>query len=206
MVTDTDTQPAKRKRSKRKIIVRLLVTLFVLALLVGAGFVAYQMLIGPSEGTIAANIPDKNPQPAAPELEQFEGTYFTFAYPNSYTIQPVTKDDTHNLETHTFIAAGLKHKILTLTVTNLPSGKLEDDTSYYMRSLHPETYTMKPQVIQGDKVVVARSTQDYQQAAFWPHVTKDGGKLLTFSISTVTLDSNNTDQEYQKMLESVRWR
>jgi len=186
---------------------RLIVAFIVLAVLGAVSYVAYRMLIGPSEGTVAGIIPDNTVQPAAaPELEQFEGTYLTFAYPGNYVVRPPSSDDTHNLETHTFVASGMMHKILTVTVTSLPSGKLEDDTSYYMRSLHPETYQLKPEVIQGEKVVVAVDAKDSQEAAFWVHKSANGVNLLTFTVSSVTVGSAATAQEYQKMLESVRWR
>jgi hypothetical protein len=212
MAADTTTrdQPiAKPKgRRRRKIVIILSVLLVFAVILGGLGYAASQMLLGPSEGTIVNSDPYARTRAAAPavELEQFEGTYVTFAYPDSYTVQPPSKDNANSLETHTFVASGMMSKILTITVTKLPSGKLEDDASYYMRSLHPETYSLKPQMIQGDKVVLALDAKNSQQAAFWAHNTKDGGKLLTFTISSVSINSAETAQEYQKMLESIRWR
>lgn len=196
--------PKKRKRSKKLVI--CLVVLLLIAAIGGAGYAGLQMLTGPAEGTIMNALPPEAPKTPPVELEQYDGTYISFVHPNTYELQPPNKDDTNSLETHTFIASGMMNKILTVTVTKLPSGKLEDDASYYMRSLHPETYQLKPQTLQGEKVVVALNQKDSQQSAFWVHKSTGGNKLLTFTLSSVSINSAATANEYQKMLESVRWR
>ena len=199
----------------------------ILSFLGGLGYIAANMLVGPSEGTIVNSIPDAAPAKRAVELEQFEGLYVTFALPSSFKPQPAKQDEANNpnsLETHTFVASGLMNKVLTLTVTKLPTGKLEDDSSYYMRSLHPEIYKLIPQVISSEKVIVAESSKDSQQSAFWVHAISPaqipkssqatptaaglqaGNKLLTFTISSVSIDSQATADEYKAMLNSIKWR
>ncbi|HEX8182538.1 MAG TPA: hypothetical protein VF575_02960 [Candidatus Saccharimonadales bacterium] len=201
--TNDASEPKKPKRSLRNKFKRSIVLLFVTAGLAGVVYICAQMLVGPSEGIIVNAIPENPSQTqSAVELEQFEGVHMTFAYPNTYQVQPATKDNSNSLETHLLRASGMMSKILTVTVVALPSGRLEDDASYLMRSLHPETYKLTPQTIQGEKVIVALNEKDSQQAAFWVHQ----GKLLTFTITSVTINSEATAGEYQKMLESVRWR
>ena len=198
-----DLAPKSKKRRNRKKIITVMSILLILICLSAASYAAYKMLLGPSDGIVVNSISDNHVKSvSAPELEQFDGSYVYFAHPATFVLQPPSKDDVNNLETHTFIASGMMNKILTVIVTKLPSAKLEDDSSYLMRNLHPETYKLSAQTVQGEKVVVALNSKDAQQAAFWVH----GGKLLTFTISSVTINSQETAQEYQKMLESVRWR
>lgn len=194
-----------RKPGRRKKLVGWLVVLIVLAGLAGIGYAILRMIAGPSEGTIVNSIPPP-PKAATIQLEQFDGTNFSFAHPENYTLRPDKQTDPNSLETETFIASGMISKLLTITVSRLPSGKLEDDASYYMRSIHPETYKLSTQTIQGEKVMVALNSQDYQQAAFWVHKTAAGTKMLTFAISSISIDSAVTGQEYQHMLESIRWK
>jgi len=201
---DGSTVPKKPRNRRRKIIVSIL--LIMLLITGGATFALIRIMMGPAEGVVINSFPEARSTEPVVELEQFEGKFFTFAYPNTYVVQPQRKDDTNNLETNTFIASGMMNKILTVTVTSLPSGKLEDDASYYMRSLNLQTYQMKAQSAQGERVVVALNTKDSQQAAFWVHKSASGNMLLTFAVSSVSINSQATAQEYQTMLESIRWR
>lgn len=204
-MTDTAIQlTPKQPKSRKRKFAKWLTIFAVLSIMLGAGgYAASQMLIGPSEGVIVNAVPEfRSRAVPAVEYEQYEGTYLTFAYPNTYKVQPANKDNPNGLETHTLIASGLMSKIVTVTASRLPSGRLEDDASYYMRTLNPQTYKITPQTIQGEKVMVALNAKDSQQSAFWAH----GGKLLTFTISSISINSEATMQEYQKMLESVRWR
>ena len=201
---NVSTATKKPRNRRRKIIISILVIMLLMT--GGATFALIKIMMGPAEGVVINSFPEARSTEPVVELEQFEGKYLTFAYPNTFVVQPQRKDDTNNLETNTFIASGMMSKILTVTVTNLPSGKLEDDASYYMRSLNPQTYQMKPLTIQNEKVVVALNTKDSQQAAFWVHKSASGNRLLTFAVSSVSINSQATAQEYQTMLESIRWR
>ncbi|HEX8226785.1 MAG TPA: hypothetical protein VF572_02860 [Candidatus Saccharimonadales bacterium] len=204
---DTAPVPKAAKRRKRKGLRRLITALVVLGILGGLGYAAARMMMGPAEGIIVTPIPEQRiSQAPQVEFEQFEGSHITFAYPDTYEIQPPNKDNANSLESHTLIASGMMNKILTVVVTKLPSGKLEDDSSYYMRTLKPEIYQIKPLNVNGEKVMVALNAKDNQQTAFWVHKSADGSKLLTFTMSTVSINSEATAREYQAMLESVRWR
>lgn len=195
-----DIKPVSHKRRKFK---KLVITLIVLAVIGGVGyFLARQMLVGPAIGTIITTVPVSQATPPAEELQQFEGKYMTFAIPVSYEKQPQKPTESNSLESHTFVSSGMSSKIVTITVTSLPSGKLSDDASYYMRTLRPERYKMSEMTIMGEKVAIAENKEEYQRTAFWAHA----GKMLTFSISGISTDTQAVTAEYQKMLESIRWR
>ncbi len=182
----------------------VLITLGVLC------FFGYRMMTEPAEGIIV-NSSDAVQAPKQPvvQLEQFDGKNFSFAHPDSYVLRQNRPGDNNNpnsLESYNFVMSGMISKLLTVTVTALPSGKLEDDPSYSMRLLHSETYQAKPQTLQGEKVVVIQDKKDYQLVAFWAHTSGGSKKLLTFAINSISMDTSNTDTEYQKMLDSIRWR
>lgn len=201
--SDGSPAPARPKR-KKKIIV-LIVVLALLMAVAAAGYAAVQTMMGPAEGVAITDVPVAKSTTPPVELEQYDGTSISFVHPSSYKERPTKPDATASaslLETHTFISSGMVSKILTLSITKFPSGQLKDDASYYMRTLHPERYKITERVIKGDKVAIAANTQEYQLTAFWPHA----GKMLTFSLSGVTADTDTVNAEYNKMLDSVVWR
>jgi len=196
--------PGKPRNRRRKI--ALICTLLFFCVVGVGGILLVKLMMGPAEGTVINSFPEARSTEPVVQLEQFEAKFLTFAYPNTYELQPQNKDNVNNLETHTFIASGMMNKILTVTITSLPSGKLEDDASYYMRSLRPEIYQLKPLTIGNERVIIAVNAKDSQQAAFWAHKSPNGNKLLTFTMSSVSINSKETATEYQKMLESISWR
>lgn len=192
-------KPKKRLSGRKKV---LLVLVVFLALLGGSGYALSQTLTGPAIGTVVTNLPAVT-KPTEVELEQFDGTLFSFVHPMSY-IEQANKPNPNNLEARTFISSGMATRIVTIVVTKFQSGRLEDDPSYLMRSQETTKYKMRSLVIKNEKVVVFNSTdpQQYQQAAFWPHQ----GKLLTFTMTGVASDPEGMNKEYQYMLESISWR
>ncbi len=192
-----------RKRMPRWL-KRLIVAIVVLGVLGGLGYAVLRISSGPSEGTITNDMTADSSKPTMPpvQYEQFDGKYVSFTHTNVYQEQTAKGDDPNSLESHTFVASGLTHKILSIIVTPLPSGKLVDDPAYYMRSLHPDQYKITNMIVSGEKVALVESAVEEQRAAFWVH----GGKLLTFTLSSVSVDAKATAAEYQAMLTSVTWR
>jgi hypothetical protein len=197
-----NTRPKLKKHMSRK--KKALITLTLLGLLAGGAFyAAQQFMSGPAVGTVVSSMPALTRTPEV-ELVQFDGTHFSFARPITYIDQtPKPDPGTKILESRTFVASGMMSKILTATVVGLPSGKPEDDSSYFMRAQNPTKYQMRSIVVKNEKVTVFTSNdgQQYQQSGFWPH----GGKLLTFTMTGVASDIPGMNSEYQSMLESVSW-
>lgn len=193
---------AVKKRRFGKLFRRLTILLIVFGVLGAIGFLGYRMMSGPAVGTIATVMPEMQTQDVQEvELEQFDGKYISFAHPTTYMQRVVKDPPPGSLENEQFVVSGMINKLLTIAVNNLPSGKLDDDASYHMRSIHPETYKITKLQVQGETVMLAVNATDYQQAAFWAH----GGKLLTFAISSVSMDTSDTNNEYQQMLQSIKW-
>jgi hypothetical protein len=108
------------------------------------------------------------------------------------------------LESHSFISSGIVSKVLTVIITKLPSGKFDDDPSYYMRTQNSARYKMKAMVVKNETVVTFTDTssEQYQQAAFWVHA----GKLLTFTMTGVASDKPAMTAEFNDMVRSISWR
>jgi hypothetical protein len=195
----TDAKPKKRW-SRRK--TALLVTVLVIGALAAAGYIAKRSLTGPAVGTIITTMPASTRQQQV-ELEQFDGTQISFVHPQTY-IEQVSKPVPGELEHHIFVSSGMVSKVLTVVVTPLPSGKLEDNASYYMRAQNSAKYHVKTTVVKNEKVVIFSSNdgQQFQQTGFWPHA----GKLLTFTMSGVASDMPGMTAEYQDMMTSISWR
>ncbi len=180
----------------------MLVMLLVIAGTVGAGYRAAQAMFEPAEGTVVTTIPLAKPVAPPIELEQFDGKHLSFARPVTYAAQSTRKPESNSLESATFIASGMASKVLIMTVASLPSGRLEDEASYIMRTLHPDRYKITEVKAKGEKVMVAVNAAENQTTAFWPH----GNKLLMLTLTGISTDTPVVQEEYHKMLQSVSWR
>lgn len=195
-------EPApKRKKSRKK---KFIVLFIVLGLIGGSGYMLSRTLTGPAVGTAVSSLPNTTRQQPI-ELEQFDGTTFSFVHPITYVEQNIkAQPNPNNLESRTFISTGMVSRVLTITVSKLPSNKLEDDASYTMRAQNPSKYQMRPAVLKNEKVVVATSSdgQQYQQVAFWAHE----GKLMTFTMSGMATNTQAMTAEYNEMIGTISWR
>lgn len=193
-------KPRPPKKSKKRVF--WLVLLAIVAVLGLVGYRMAQSLLGPAYGTVVTTVPLAQQAPPPVELEQFDGKHLSFARPITYEQRPPRPDEAKSLESHTFISSGMISKVLLVTVNTLPSGRLEDDASYHMRTLNPDRYKIREIKVKEEKVMIATNTAEHQQTAFWPH----GGKLLTFTLTGLSTDSATVNEEYEKMLQSVTWK
>lgn len=196
------TPPKKRRLGKRRML--LLVLLVILAAVAGGFFAMRQALNSPAVGNVVTTLPQSTRQ-ATIELEQFDGANFSFVHPMTYIKQTTKQQPLPNeIESHTFMSSGVVSKMLIISLTKFPSGKLDDDASYYMRTQNPSRYKMRTIVVKNETVATFTdsSDQQYQQTAFWTH----GGKLLTFTLSGVAADTPSMTREFNDMVQSIGWR
>lgn len=189
------------RRPSRRTIALTVVAVFV-SIFVGTGYAVHTVMSGPAMGTVVDNLAAVS-RPVPVELQQFDGKYFSFVHPMTY-IDQKSKPDPSSLESQMFVSSGMMRKIITATITNLPSGKLEDDSSYAMRLQNPDKYKIKYVVIKNERVAIAtaKSSQEFQQTAFWPH----DGKLLLFSMTGVSVEPAAMAVEHETMVRSFSWR
>jgi hypothetical protein len=204
VVQETTGPKVRAKRKLRKRTVVLIVLLLCVLAVGGIGYAFKSKLMGPSVGKVVTTLPSAQRQ-AQVELAQFDGTNFSFVHPITYIEQTTKQPPVPNeIESHIFISSGMVSRVLTTAVTKFPSGKFDDDPSYYMRAQNSAKYTMKTTVVKNEKVVIFTdaNNQQYQQAAFWAH----GGKLLTFTMTGVSTDIPAMTAEYNDMVNSISWR
>lgn len=192
----------KRKPRKRRVVT---VVLLLVVLVLGAGiYLLRGNFTKPVEGkVVSSEMPDANtPQT---EQEQFDGATFSLVHPMQYIEQPTkTAPLPNEIESHIFVSSGMVSKVLTTVVVKLPSRKLEDNQSFYMRSQDSGKYHMKSTAIKGDNVVLFSSNdgQQFQQSRYWAH----GDKLLIISLTGQATDIPALTNECNDMVGSVTWR
>lgn len=195
--------PVKAKRKPRKKLIALLIFVVIILALGGAAYATRHTLTSPVKGSVVSTLPDDSKQSQV-QLDQYDGTNFSFVHPETYIEQnPKAAPPAGEIEAHTFISSGMNSEVLTLAVTNLPTGNLNDDGSYSMRAQNSAKYKMKTVVVKNEKVTVfsATDSQQYQQAAFWPH----GGKLLTVALTGAASDVPGMTSEFNDMVNSITW-
>jgi len=192
----------RKKLSKKARFFRFVV---VLVLIGGGGWYVYQKtLTGPAVGTVMASATATDPKPQV-ELEQFDGTYFSFVHPMNF-IEQVAKPqpNLNDIEHHTFLSTAMTSQYLTTIVEKFTSTNLSDDSSYNMRFQNPKKYQRKILVVKNEQVTVF-TTDDgtqFEQSAFWLH----GGKLLIMTLTGLSGDNQVTINEFTAMVQSLVWR
>lgn len=196
-------KPPRQKRRLRKRWVVLIILVLLLGAVGGGGYAMRKTLTSPVNGEVVETLPI-SPQQTPIGLAQFDGTYFSFVHPETYIEQPTGSQKIPNeLESHIFVSSGMVSHIVTIVVSQLPSGNLNDDSSYYMRTQDPARYHMKTSVIKNEKVITFTNNDgsQYEQTAFWAH----GGKLMTFAMTGIAADTPSMTVEYTDMVNSVTW-
>jgi hypothetical protein len=176
-----------------------------LSLLVVSGVAIGQVvrgLAGPAAGTTTTKQVSSTTKPKAASRYRLDGDFLSLTYPDSFTVVPNQTIDASMLQKNLLHRSSGGSLSLTVVVTSLPSGRLDDDSSYLMRSLRPETYQIAPQTVQGERVVVATRQDSFEEVAFWSHA----GKLATIALSGSTTDLAATRNLYQQVLQSVEWQ
>jgi hypothetical protein len=174
-------------------------------LLASAAAICVRALMGPAEGSVItkpASVAAKSTESQPVQLEQFDGTYISFVYPDSFTVNARATAEPPMLEKHLLVTHGVAVKLLTMVVMPLPHGGLQEDSSYLMRTQHPDLYQMRTVTVNGEPVTIAKKAGTFEQVAFWPH----GGKLLTIAISGSSSDTATDETMYTNIVKSVTWR
>lgn len=186
---------------KRLIVVLLAVV--VVAGLIGAAGAAAKILRQPVQGTVLVTVPVQPVQDAAATSSQTHaGKYVSYTYPASYELQKLKPEQRAGLDNQILRASTPSTSLLLVTVSDLPSGRLEDDPSYLLRKSQPDAFTLKPITVQGEAAVLAESRREQSRIVFWPH----GGKLLLVSLTGVYKDPQTTDAAVRQLVDSVSWK
>jgi len=193
---------AKARQSKH---LRGLAALLTVAA-IGAGAATYLLrtMAGPAAGIVIASSrkPADETASKAPGYYELDGDYLSFSYANSFTVQPAQAASPAQLQQNRLLSTSGGTKSLVVTVTGLPSGLLDDEPSYRLRFMNPQTYKLQPQTIQGERVIVASRLDGFEEVAFWPHA----GKLATIALSGTATNRATAEATYSRILHSVEWQ
>ncbi len=192
--------PARTARTiRRRRLITALIGITAGAIL--AGYVA-RTLAGSASGTVVTKHTASTSTPKHSSYYELDGDYLSFTYPDTFIARPNQEQGGATLQRNILYSNGAGILTLTVTVTSLPSGQLDDDPSYRMRTLHPETYALTPQTVQSEHVVIAKGIGSFEEVAFWPHA----GKLATIALSGSTASVTATEAVYSHLLQSVTWQ
>jgi hypothetical protein len=177
--------------------------IFLVFLCAAACLLFFKTLSGPAEGIIdnRANL-TPNPAPQTPKDIPVRGKYVNFTYLDSFRALPVSKPSSSQLESFDYVTKHSPFWELVVGVSSLPSGNLNDDGSYNMRSSAGVRYKLEHWDIKGVLVpVFSDTTENYSKVAFLAH----SGKLLSLALSG-SGDKVSMQAEQMRVLNSLEWQ
>jgi hypothetical protein len=192
-------RPSSAKKIKR-------IALGAITLLVmGIFIIVHSMINQPANGYVqaASETNDQNSVAAAEDntTYQVNGKYLNFQYPGFFRPVPVEKPTGAQLSTFDYIAKSSPFWELAVQISSLPSGNLDNDGSYHMRSVSPDRYQRLSWTAGGSPVTVFADKNDgYSKAAYIAHQ----GKLVSIAL-TGSGDETRMDQVLQGVLNSLEW-
>jgi hypothetical protein len=181
---------------------RFVIALSLAAMGAAAANYCAHHISGPASGAVVTKQARNSAQTNKVSTYQLEGDYLSFSYPNSFTVSPEQALAPGVSQQNRLSQVRDGSQSLVLTVTNLPSGRLDDDPSYHMRTLHPETYALTQQTIGDNHLVIASRQDSFEKVAFWPH----SNKLATIALSGTTANLTAANAAFSDILRSVSWR
>lgn len=154
-------------------------------------------IINPTNNTDAS----KTRQKALTKVE-VSGNYINFEYLDSFRALPAEKPVASQLETFKFVTKSAPFWELSLSVRQLPSGKLTDDGSYNLRATNTETFKKEQLLINDDWVTVFSDTRsEFSKVGFIEH------KNMLLSVAlTGTGDALKMQKMLKDILSSIKWK
>ena len=169
---------------------------FVLVAAVIVGFI--KSLNGPAIGTIIQQ-PAGVITPPTIYVEE-AGEYLTFQHPEAYQAQRDDKRNSTALESYNLVQTANGSRQLTVSVSNLNSGKLADNSGYSLRKSKPNEYQELNMTLGGQKIVVmSKINAHFEKAAF----LLKGKRLATFALTSGAANVEELNEEFTKILESA---
>lgn len=209
MTQESNKNDVQLKKKWKKI-----ATFVFLVIIIGVVVMILQ-LKGPGVGVIKQGLSQTSSSNTQTIVEKirYEGRYLSFAYLSSYA--PV-KDRKANIDAaktenqssfleSVFLTSysAVSSKKLAVSVEGLPSGNLEDNSSFKFRTVSPKLYTQSMVDINGGKAILFTRDGDVrEQGVFLQH--NDLSVAVVISSSSVSLDTMR--EELIAVVKSIAWK
>ena len=197
-------EPAERKRGKWGKRVGWFLAMSAMGVVVGVVIAAGMKFIdGPvsasaNSTTLAQAVATPSTSPHEGELS---GLYVDVKYPGVFDQVKQVKNNAHSYEQYVVSSSSDYSRTIAVDVEPLPSGLLNDDSSYRVREIAPSDYTLRSDKIGGEPVGIFSKTDKTEQTLFWAHK----GNEVTVAITTTNPQDNLAD--FMKTVETgLRWR
>ncbi len=174
------------------------------AIIVAAAFIGFKMINSPAEGAIKNVLPAAAPNEPKTSYIEKQGTYITFSYPDKYEDNKAARPTNTDLEHFLLLGRQNGARLLAITVTQLPSGKLIDDSGYSFRLNHKETYVQSTTKLPNGQtaMIMANQTVNFEKTAFIMY----GTKLASVALSSAGGQQDELQTEFDSIVSSVTWK
>ncbi len=150
----------------------------------------------PSIGQVQGSKSGTQARPIAIGKKVYVGKYFSFSYRANYRTIPL-KAEGNRIEVIDLLGIRPMSKELTAAVTSVP---LAEDSNIRFRQLNKQTYSEAPvTVAKKTGLVFSKRQNAYEKSVF---IAYDN---MVVSIALTDPSGQNHDQEFQQILDSVRW-
>jgi hypothetical protein len=184
-------------------ILRVCAALTVLGLLVAGGYAVYHAFNGPAQADIRPAPTANAPAKAVTGTAVLRARYFSLTYDNSYkTVTNISAQDPSAREQYRLSGgSNLQHIDAVISVRSLPHGGITEDSSYHLRSLQPDLYTLRTVAAEGGAELAIMTKQDGSEAtAFVQHQSLEA----TLSVTTNRPDIQ-VGSEAEKLARAFQW-
>lgn len=149
-------------------------------------------VLGEARASLAPS-PDANPE--------IKGLHISFSYPSAFKDAQPVRDKAAGLESYLLIGPGLTSSQIAVSVVNLPSGDLKDDSGYLWRFGVSKDYISPPAptTVLGEPAQIFVKKDGTERTLYWPHA----GLLVIVSVTSSTGGDLNGD--LKTVQNSLRW-
>ena len=179
---------------KRPLYIKLGIAIFGIFII--AGFVAWAM--APNKGTVLESTNQSNKYGS--DKKQLNGKYVSFSYSGAYRLKKLTPGD-YDYEMYDLSANVGFDKHLSVDVSRLEGGELNNDTSYTARLYHPDVYSHNDILVNGHPAVIFIKNDDSERTVF----ISNGNKVAILAfVSKGGLE--DISSEITAVLNSFHWK
>lgn len=187
-----------KKRSKK-----FWILLFVFFAALFFTLLVAKNLTDPSEGVVITSAKTVKKTENREASIRVDGKTVSFSRPAKFREMPTPQLGPQDVEKFNYLNPETISQNLTIQIRRLPSGMLNDDSSYNLRRLNPAKYTQQTLTVNGKEVVVFTDNEGgYNKVAFMTQNGLEANIAVTTSNASAVED---IDKTFNKVIESWQW-